>query len=92
MKYQFHGDGNYERISCPINVAVLNGSQNKLGEDMQRMQHKPDTAIRNKMIGLKKELQKDRELQRIEQLKANAEIRRRALQADQIQQVGRNNG
>ena len=73
-------------------MAVLNGSQNKLGEDMQRMEQKPDTAIRNKMIGLKKDLLKDRELQHMEQLKANAEIRRRALQADQIQNGGRNNG
>ncbi|HKE03762.1 MAG TPA: hypothetical protein VKE91_06870 [Blastocatellia bacterium] len=59
---------------------------------MQRTQQKPETTIHNKTIGLKKALLKDRELQQMEQLKANAEIRRRALQADQIQNVGRNDG
>ena len=59
---------------------------------MQRTQQKPETTIHNKTRGLKKALLKDRELQQMEQLKANAEIRRRALQADQIQNVGRNDG
>ncbi|MGH9939942.1 MAG: hypothetical protein ACREAM_27180 [Blastocatellia bacterium] len=59
---------------------------------MQRAQQKLAIAIQNKTTRLKNELLKDRELQRIEQLKVNAEIRRRALQADQYQTGGRNNG
>lgn len=58
---------------------------------MQRAQQKLVLAIQSKTTSLKNELLKDRELQRIEQLKANAEIRRRALQADHIQTSGRNN-
>ena len=83
----------YERISCPINVAVLSGSQNKkLGEDMQRAEKKLVIANQKKMTRLMNNLLKDRELQRKEQLKANAEIRRRALQAELYQTDGRNNG
>lgn len=59
---------------------------------MQRAQQKPDIAALNRMLRLKIDLLKDRGLQQIEQLKANAEIRRRALQADQSQTIGRNNG
>jgi len=59
---------------------------------MQRAQQKLVIAIQHKTTRLKNELLKDRELQRIEQLKANAEIRRRAMQADQFQTSSRNNG
>jgi hypothetical protein len=73
-------------------VAVLEDSQNKCGENMQRAQQKLGITTPNSTIKVKNELLKDRELQRLEQLKANAEIRRRAMQADQFQTVGRNNG
>lgn len=59
---------------------------------MQRAQKKLVIAFQSKATTLKNDLLKDRESRRLEQLKANAEIRRRALQADQIQTSGRNNG
>jgi len=59
---------------------------------MRRTQQKPDTAIQNRMIGLRNDLLKYRELQLMEQLKANAEIRRRAMQANQTQNGARNSG
>lgn len=59
---------------------------------MQRTQKKLGISIQNKTIMLKSDLLKVRELQQMEQLKTNAEIRRRALQADQFQSGGRNNG
>lgn len=59
---------------------------------MQRAQQKLVIASQSKTTTLKNELLKDRESRRLEQLKANAEIRRRALQADQYYFGGRNNG
>jgi hypothetical protein len=59
---------------------------------MQRAQQSLVIAIQNKTTSVKNELLKDRELRRVEQLKANAEIRRKALQAEQFQTAGRNNG
>jgi len=59
---------------------------------MQRAQQKLMIAGQNKTTTLKHDLLKNRELQRVEQLKVNAEIRRRALQADQFQTSGRSNG
>ena len=59
---------------------------------MQRAQKRLVIAIHSKTNRLKNDLLKDRELRRVEQLKANAEIRRRALQAEQYQTSGRNNG
>jgi hypothetical protein len=69
------------------------GSRNKRGEeDMQRPQQKLVIAIQSKTTTVKNELLKDRELRRVEQLRANAEIRRRAMQTDQGQTAGQNNG
>jgi hypothetical protein len=59
---------------------------------MQRAQQKLVIAIQNRTSNVKNDLLKDRELRRIEQLKANVEIRRKALQADQYQSNYRNNG
>ena len=59
---------------------------------MQRAQQKLVITIQNRSMNVKNELLKDRELRRVEQLKANAEIRRKALQADQYNTNGRNNG
>ncbi len=59
---------------------------------MQRPQQKLVIAIQNKTTTLKNELLKDRELRRAEQLRANAEIRRRAMQVDQGQTSSQNNG
>ncbi len=59
---------------------------------MQRPQQKLVIAIQTRTMTVKNELLKDRELRRIEQLKANAEIRRRAMQTDQGQTAGQNNG
>ncbi len=59
---------------------------------MQRAQQKLMIASQSKTTTLKNNLLKDRESRRIEQLRANAEVRRRALQADQFQTGGRNNG
>ena len=59
---------------------------------MQRPQQKLTIAIQNRTTTVKNELLKDRELRRAEQLRANAEIRRRAMQVDQGQTVGQNNG
>jgi hypothetical protein len=61
-------------------------------DDMQRAQQKLMIAIQNRTTNVKNELLKDRELRRVEQLKANAEIRRKSLQADQYHTTGRNNG
>jgi hypothetical protein len=93
LRYQLHGDGNDECISCPINVlAVFKDLRNEQGEDMQRAQQKLTIAIQSKTKTLRNELLKDRELKRIEQLKINAEIRRRAMQVDQSQTGSQNNG
>ncbi len=59
---------------------------------MQRPQQKLVIAIQNKTTTVKNELLKDRELRRAEQLRANAEIRRRAMQVDQGQTGSQNNG
>jgi hypothetical protein len=59
---------------------------------MQRAQQKLVITIQNRSTNVKNELLKDRELRRVEQLKANAEIRRKALQSEQYQYTGRNNG
>ncbi len=59
---------------------------------MQRAHKKLEITIQNKTTKLKNDLQRGREIQRMEQLKANAEIRRRALEADQSYTGGRNNG
>jgi hypothetical protein len=59
---------------------------------MQRPQQKLVIAIQSKTTTVKNELLKDRELRRVEQLRANAEIRRRAMQTDQGQTAGQNNG
>lgn len=59
---------------------------------MQRAQQKLAIASQSKTTTLKNDLLKDREMRRLEQLKANAEIRRRSLQADQFHFGSRNNG
>jgi len=59
---------------------------------MQRPQQKLVIAIQNRTTTVKNELLKDRELRRAEQLRANAEIRRRAMQVDQGQTGSQNNG
>ena len=59
---------------------------------MQRPQQKLAIAIQSRTTTVKNELLKDRELRRVEQLRANAEIRRRAMQTDQGQTGGQNNG
>jgi hypothetical protein len=59
---------------------------------MQRAQQKLVIASQSKTTSVKNDILKDRESRRIEQLKANAEIRRRALQADQFHFGGRSNG
>lgn len=59
---------------------------------MQRPQQKLAIAIQSKTTTVKNELLKDRELRRAEQLRANAEIRRRAMQVDQGQTGGQSNG
>jgi len=59
---------------------------------MQRPQQKLVIAIQSKTTTVKNELLKDRELRRAEQLRANAEIRRRAMQVDQGQTGSQNNG
>lgn len=77
---------------APSTWLCLRVHETKLGEDMQRAQQKLVIAFQSKATTLKNDLLKDRESRRLEQLKANAEIRRRALQADQIQTSGQNNG
>lgn len=59
---------------------------------MQRPQQKLVIAIQSRTTTVKNELLKDRELRRAEQLRANAEIRRRAMQVDQGQTGSQNNG
>ncbi|MGH9835677.1 MAG: hypothetical protein ACREBD_12070 [Blastocatellia bacterium] len=59
---------------------------------MQRPQQKLVIAIQSKTTTVKNELLKDRELRRAEQLRANAEIRRRAMQVDQGQTSSQSNG
>ncbi len=59
---------------------------------MNRPQHGMVIAIQSKTKMVKNDLLKDRELKRVEQLKTNAEIRRRALEADQSQANRQNNG
>ncbi len=59
---------------------------------MQRPQQKLTIAIQSRTTTVKNELLKDRELRRAEQLRANAEIRRRAMQVDQGQTSSQNNG
>jgi hypothetical protein len=59
---------------------------------MQSAQQKLVIAIQSKTANVKDELLKDRESRRVEQLKANAEVRRKAIQADPYQISGRNNG
>lgn len=59
---------------------------------MQRPQQKLTIAIQTRTTTVKNELLKDRELRRVERLRANAEIRRRAMQTDQGQTASQNNG
>ena len=59
---------------------------------MQRPQQKLTIAIQSRTTTVKNELLKDRELRRAERLRANAEIRRRAMQVDQGQTSSQNNG
>ncbi len=58
---------------------------------MKRTQQETVTIVQIKTDTLKSELLKDRELRRVEQLKTNAEIRRRWLQAEQSQTARQTN-
>jgi hypothetical protein len=79
-------------VSCPINVlAVFTESRNSREGDMKKPQQKLVIAVQSKTKTVENDMLRDRELKRIEQLKINAEIRRRSLQAEQSYSGRQNN-